>query len=146
MHLDIYVIKLLNVESLNFSFKQIFILVYLRYDYYNFFFQVVAVAGFTQVEEVEGILVVPSDGAEKVVRDFFREGWVEEPGTTISWVGLEEVVELKGMEMEEEEAEGILAEAVEIIGLIPVGVEVDPLMLETIRPMTVVTPRLGMVT
>ena len=54
----------------------------------------VAVAGFTQAEEVERILMVPSDMAEKVVRDFFREGWVEDPGTTISWVGLEEVVEL----------------------------------------------------
>ena len=138
-------IKLLNVESLNFSFKQIFILVYLRYDYYNyFFFQVVAVAGFTQVEEVEGILVVPRDGAEKVVREFFREGWVEDPTGTVSWVDLEEVVELLEME-EEEEAEGILAEAVELMNMIPVGVEVDPLMLETIRPMTVVTTQLAMV-
>ena len=51
-------------------------------------------AGFYQVEEVERILMVPRDGAEKVVRDFFREGWVEDPGTSISWVGLEEVVEL----------------------------------------------------
>ena len=99
-------------------------------------------AGFIQVEEVERILVVPRDGAEKVVRDFFREGWVEDPGTTKSWAGLEEVVEL--ME-QEEEAEGILAEAVELISMIPVGVEVDPLMLETIRTMTVVTTQLAMV-
>ena len=105
-----------------------------------------AVAGFTQVEEVERILVVPRDGAEKVVRDFFREGWVEEPGTTISMVGLEEVVELMEQEEEEEEEEeGILAEAVEKLLLIPVGVEVDPLMLETIRTMTVVTTQLAMV-
>ena len=138
-------IKLLNVESLNFSIKQIFILDYLCYDYYNYVFQVVAVAGFTQVEEVESILVVPRDMAEKVVRDFSREGWVEEPCTSISWVGLEEVVELKGLEKEEEEAEGILAEAVEMTFGIPVGVEVDPLMLETIRPMTVVTTQLAMV-
>ena len=102
-------------------------------------------AGFTQVEEVERILMVPWDMAERVVRDFFREGWVEEQCTTMSWVGLEEVVELKGMEMEEEEAEGILAEAVEITIGIPVGVEVDPLMLETIRTMTVVTTQLAMV-
>ena len=102
-------------------------------------------AGFTQVEEVERILMVPRDMVEKVVRDFFREGWVEEPGTTISWVGLEEVVELMDQEEEEEEAEGILAEAVEITRGIPVGVEVDPLMLETIRPMTVVTTQLAMV-
>ena len=110
------------------------------------FFQVVAVAGFTQVEEVERILVVPRDGAEEVVRDFFREGWVEDPGTTKSWAGLEEVVELMEQEEEaEEEAEGILAEAVELMKLIPVGVEVDPLMLETIRTMTVVTTQLAMV-
>ena len=37
--------------------------------------------------------------AEKEARDFFREEWVEEPGTTISKVGLEEVVVL--METEE---------------------------------------------
>ena len=85
----------------------------------------VAVAGFTQVEEVEGILVVPWDMVEKVVRDFFREGWVEEPGRTISWVGLEEVEELMDEQEEEEEAEGILEEAVEITVGIPVGVEVD---------------------
>ena len=104
-------------------------------------------AGFTQAEEVERILMVPWDMAEKVVRDFFREGWVEEPSTLISWVGLEEVVELlDGGQEEEEEAEGILAEAVEMAVRIPVGVEVDPLMLETIRPMTVVTTQLGMVT
>ena len=112
------------------------------------FFQVVAVAGFTQVEEVERILMVPRGGAEKVVRDFFMEGWVEDPSGTISWVGLEEVVELLEMEEEEEEEEeeeGILAEAVEMVAVIPVGVEVDPLMLETIRTMTVVTTQLAMV-
>ena len=103
-------------------------------------------AGFTQVEEVERILVVPRGRAEKVVRDFFREGWVEEPCTTISWVGLEEVVELlEGGEEQEVEEEGILAEAVEITIGIPVGVEVDPLMLKTIRTMTVVTTQLAMV-
>ena len=119
---------------------------YLCYDHYNYFFQVVAVAGFTQVEEVEIILVVPREKAEKVVRDFFREGWVEDPGSTQSWVGLEEVVELmEQKEEDQEEAEGILAKAVEKLLLIPVGVEVDPLMLETIRTMTVVTPQLAMV-
>ena len=103
-------------------------------------------AGFTQVEEVERILMVPWDGAEKVVRDFFREGWVEDPGSKISWVGLEQVVELMDLRKEQEEAEGILEEAVEITIGIPVGVEVDPLMLETIRTMTVVTTQLVMVT
>ena len=37
--------------------------------------------------------------AEKEARDFFREEWVEEPGTTISKEGLEAVVVL--METEE---------------------------------------------
>ena len=37
-------------------------------------------AGFTQVEEVDGNLMVAWDMVEKVVRDFFREEWVEEPG------------------------------------------------------------------
>ena len=37
--------------------------------------------------------------AGKEARDFFREEWVEEPGTTISKEGLEEVVVL--METEE---------------------------------------------
>ena len=35
--------------------------------------------GFTPVEEVERILVVPRDWAKKEVRDFSREEWVEEP-------------------------------------------------------------------
>ena len=126
--------------------KYLFVIIYVMIILIMFF-QVVAVAGFTQVEEVERILMVPWDLAEKVVRDFFREGWVEEPSTLISWVGLEEVVELLdgGQEEQEEEEEGILEEAVEITRGIPVGVEVDPLMLETIRPMTVVTTQLAMV-
>ena len=37
------------------------------------FFQVVGVVGFTPVEEVEQISVVPREGEEKEVRDFFRE-------------------------------------------------------------------------
>ena len=35
--------------------------------------------GFTPVEEVERILMVPREMAEREVRDFFREEWVEEP-------------------------------------------------------------------
>ena len=53
-----------------------FILVYLCYDYHNYFFQVAAVAAFTQVEEVERILMVPWEWGEKVERDFSRKGWV----------------------------------------------------------------------
>ena len=39
--------------------------------------------GFTQVEEVEEILVVPMDGAVKEVRVFFREELVEKPWETV---------------------------------------------------------------
>ena len=46
---------------------------------------------------------------------------------------------------EEEEEEDTLGEAVEIILRMPVGVVVDPTMLETISRMNVVTTRLAMV-
>ena len=58
-----------------------------------------------------------------------------------SMVGLAEEVEL-GDGGEEEDT---LGEAVEIIVQIPVGVVVDPTMLETISRMNVVTTRLAMV-
>ena len=61
-----------------------------------------------------------------------------------SMVGLAEEVELGDGE-EEEEEEDTLGEAVEIILQIPVGVVVDPTMLETISRMNVVTIRLAMV-
>ena len=38
---------------------------------------------FIPVEEVGSVLVVPLEKAEKVVRDFFREEWVEEPYFTL---------------------------------------------------------------
>ena len=41
--------------------------------------KVVVVVAFTPVEEVERILVVPREKAEREVRDFSREEWVEEP-------------------------------------------------------------------
>ena len=51
-------------------------------------------AVFTPVEEVERTLVVPRELAEKGVRDFFREGWVEEALLTkMLSEDLEEVVE-----------------------------------------------------
>ena len=82
---------------------------------------------------------------EKVGRAFFREGWVEEQGTKMPWVDLEE--ELVHMDGEEEEVEegGTLEEAAEIIDWILVEVEEDPLMLETIRKMNAVTRHLAMV-
>ena len=50
-------------------------------------------AAFVQVEEVERISMEPWERVERVVRDFFTEGWVGEPVTTMSLVGLgEEVV------------------------------------------------------
>ena len=51
-------------------------------------------AGFTPVEEVEGISVGPRDMVERVVRDFCREGSVGDQRITKSMVGLAEEVEL----------------------------------------------------
>ena len=63
---------------------------------------------------------------------------------TNSMVGLAEKVDLGDTE-EEEEEEDTLGEAVEMIMQIPVGVVVDPTMLETISRMNVVTTTLAMV-
>ena len=62
-----------------------------------------------------------------------------------SMVGLAEEVELGDGGEEEEEEEDTLREAVEVIIEMPVGVVVDPTMLETISRMNVVTTRLAMV-
>ena len=79
-------------------------------------FQVVVVAGFTPVEEVERISMAPRDMEERVVRDFCREGWVGEHSISKSMVGLAEEVDLVDGEMEEEEEEeDTLGEAVEVI-------------------------------
>ena len=61
-----------------------------------------------------------------------------------SMVGLAEEVDLTDGE-EEEEEENTLGEAVDVTIRIPVGVVVDPSMLETISRMNVVTTRLAMV-
>ena len=70
-------------------------------------------------------------------------------GISKSMVGLAEEVELgdgaEKEEEEEEEEEDTLGEAVEIIVEIPVGVVVDPSMLEKISRMNVVTTMLAMV-
>ena len=63
-----------------------------------FFFQAAAVVAFTPVGEAQSSSGVQGM-AGKEARDFFREEWVEKPGTTISKEGLEEVVVL--METEE---------------------------------------------
>ena len=101
--------------------------------------------GFTPVEEVERISMGPRETAEKVVRDFYREGRVEEQYITMLLVGLVEEVELMDGEEEEEEEEGTLGEAVEMIGLIPVGVGAALTTMETTRTMHVVIERLVMV-
>ena len=61
-----------------------------------------------------------------------------------SMVGLAEEVEL-GDGGEEGEEEDTLGKAVEVVMQIPVGVVVDPTMLETISRMNVVTTTLAMV-
>ena len=71
---------------------------------------------------------------------------MEDPCITISLVGLEEEVELTDSEQEGQEEEAdTLGEAVEKAEGIHVGVAVDPLMLDTISKMTVVTKQLVMV-
>ena len=102
-------------------------------------------AGFSPVEEVEGISMRPRDMVERVVRDFCREGSVGDQRITKSMVGLAEEVELGDGGEEKEEEEDTLGEAVEIIVQIPVGAVVDPSMLETISRMNVVTTTLAMV-
>ena len=103
-------------------------------------------AGFTPVEEVESISMGPRDVVARVVRDFCREGSVGDHWLGTSMVGLAEEVELGDInEEEEEEEEDTLEEAVEILVRIPVGVVVDPSMLETISRMNVVTTTLAMV-
>ena len=66
-------------------------------------------------------------------------------GISTSMVGLAEEVELLEGAEEEEEEEDTLGEAVEVIITKPVGVVVDPSMLETISRMNVVTTTLAMV-
>ena len=101
--------------------------------------------GFTPVEEVERISMGPRETAEKVVRDFYREGWVEDHCIKILLVGLVEEVDVMDGEEEEEEEEGTLGEAVEMQGMIPVGEGVALTTMETTRTMHVVTVQLVMV-
>ena len=69
------------------------------------------------------------------------------PGIPTPMVGVAEEVEVREgkEEEEEEEEEDTLGEAVDVIMTMPVGVVVDPTMLETISRMNVVTTRLAMV-
>ena len=82
-------------------------------------------ADFTPAEEVERISMAPLDMVEKAVRDFFREGWVEEPSMAMLKedlvVALVVFVVITGLTVVEAAAEGTLVEAVEMITLSPVG-------------------------
>ncbi len=93
---------------------------------------------FTPVEEVQGNLVAPWGQVEKVARDSFRVGWVEDPFTTMSSVDLAEGPVLMEKEEVLEVEGGTLGEAVEIIKMTPVGEEEGLIILEQIRKMNVV--------
>ena len=102
-------------------------------------------ADFIPVEEVQRNLVAPREMAEKVVRDFFREEWVEEPSITTLSEDL--VVVLVHMEPVEavEAVEDTLVEAVEQIVLTPVGEGEDLITLGQTNRMNVVIKHLAMV-
>ena len=101
-------------------------------------------AGFTPVEDMGRISMEPRERAEKVVMDFFREVRVGDQWIAVLLVGLVEEVELMDGQ-EEEEEEGTLGEAVEVVVMIAVGEGVALTTLETNRRMNVVITRLVMV-
>ena len=101
-------------------------------------------AGFTPVEDLGRISMEPRERAEKVVMDFFREVRVGDQWITVLLVGLVEEVELMDGQ-EEEEEEGTLGEAVEVVVMIAVGEGVALTTMETNRRMNVVITRLVMV-
>ena len=101
-------------------------------------------AGFTPVEDIGRISMEPRERAEKVVMDFFREVRVGDQWITVLLVGLVEEVELMDGQ-EEEEEEGTLGEAVEVVVMIAVGEGVALTTMETNRRMNVVITRLVMV-
>ena len=101
-------------------------------------------AGFTPVEDMGRISMEPRERAEKVVMDFFREVRVGDQWITVLLVGLVEEVELMDGQ-EEEEEEGTLGEAVEVVVMIAVGEGVALTTMEANRRMNVVITRLVMV-
>ena len=101
-------------------------------------------AGFTPVEDMGRISMEPRERAEKVVMDFFREVRVGDQWIAVLLVGLVEEVELMDGQ-EEEEEEGTLGEAVEVVVMIAVGEGVALTTMETNRRMNVVITRLAMV-
>ena len=99
--------------------------------------------GFTPVEEVERILMVPRDMVEKEVRVFSREEWVEEAIDSMLMGDL--VVVVVVLVVVVEAAEGTLVEAVEMMIRTPVGEGEDLITPEQIRTTNVVSTQLAMV-
>jgi len=98
------------------------------------------------MEEAQRILVVPWELAGRVVEDFFREEWAEEPGLTVlTEDSVVVVVLMEDMEVAAVAVAGILVEAVEIIILDPVEEGEDLSTLEQIRKMSAVTKQPAMV-
>ena len=105
-------------------------------------------ADFTPAEEVERILVAPREKAEKAVRDFFREEWVEEPGLTKLSEDLVVVEVLMDMEESRQAVEAVvvtLVEAVEMVHGTPVEEGEDLSTQEQINKTSVATTKLVMV-
>ena len=100
---------------------------------------------FSQMVEVQRSLVAPWEVVEKVVRDFYREVWVDEPGIITLTEGLVEVLVLMETKEVLEEAEGTLVGAAEKISGTPVLEEEDLITPEKIRKMNVATKQLAMV-
>ena len=98
-------------------------------------------AGFTPAEEVVLILMAPRDMAEKAVRDFFREEWVEQAGLRMSTVDLVVAVVL----MEGEAVVVTLVEAVEVMNMTPAEEGEDLSIQEQINKTSVATTKLVMV-
>ena len=100
---------------------------------------------FILMEEAQLSLVVQWEQAEKVVRDFFTEEWVEDLYTTTSTVGLEEELVLMDRVEAPAAVEGTLVEAVEIMQTTPVGEGEDLITPVKINKMNVATKQLAMV-
>ena len=91
---------------------------------------------FTPVVEM-----VPRNRTEKGVKDFFREGWVDNLGTIMQTVVLEGVGVVEGLEVVVEATQG---GAVGILRMIPVEEGEVPIMLVKISKMIAVTIQLVM--
>ena len=96
-------------------------------------------------EEARGTLVVPWSMGEKEAKDFCREELVEDPGITMSTEGLVEAVVLMAKVEVVEAVEVTLGEVVGMASNMPVEEGEDPIMLERISKMNVVTIQLDMV-